>query len=76
MVRLDRLWPELDLLVVMAVLYGSECCPKVLSIRSETFRGPFFGRDFLYWGTIGEAFRKLHSGEAFGKPRALGVREA
>ena len=42
-VRLEQLWPILDLLVVTAGFYGSESSRKVISIRLETVGGPVFG---------------------------------
>ena len=41
---MGQLWPFLDLLVVAVGFYGSESVPKMVSLRSETFWGPVFGR--------------------------------
>ena len=43
-VHLDQLWPFPDPLVVTVGFYGSEAVPKTVLIRSETVRGPVFGR--------------------------------
>jgi len=43
-VRWELLWPILDLLVVTVGFYGSGSSPEMVSIRSETFWGPVFGR--------------------------------
>ena len=43
-VRSGRLLQLSDLHVVMVGFYGSESVPKVVSIRSDTFWGPVFGR--------------------------------
>ena len=43
-VRLEQLWPFLDLFVVAAGFYVSESSPKAFPIRSEIVRGLVFGR--------------------------------